>query len=265
MNKIARLRTLYPYAVSILIFGLIVNLDQTFKVALKHTGIYSGFFLTTCVLICFYWDRFAKSSRAIHTQIGLLSIALFLLHTNFQLPDGKLELALTLFFILLAVSGVFGAFISTILTKRLSHLPSQQTLDDVSQQRESIRKQAEALLLSAIKETHSDLIEQLYINHLHDFFWTLTNTSAHLFGVSHIHLYPFTFINMAHKKATKEEQAFIMKLSEFAQLKYDLDKQYTLQQANGFWRLFHKKIALCLIILVVFHSLLAISFTGLVL
>ena len=265
MNILTRLRALYPYAISMIIFTLLVNVDQTFKVALKHAGLYSGIFLTLCVFICFYWDRFAKSNRVIHTQIGLLSIALFLLHTDFNWPDGKLELFLTLMFVLLAVSGIFGAFIATTLTKRLRHLPASDMCDDIVKQREIIRKQSEAVLLKAIKSTHSELIEQLYIDHLHDYFWTRTNSSAHLFGVSQIHLYPFTFIEMALNKATTAEQTFIVQLAELAQRKFNLDKQYTSAQANDFWRLFHQKIAWCLIILVLVHSLLAISFTGLAL
>lgn len=262
-------RRLMPYGLTVIVFVMLYQLTQTLEIGLKHSGIYSGIFLLGCFLVCLLWDRFATASRAVHSQIGLLSIALFFNHSGLRLPGGIPETMLVIGFLMLGMSGLFGAFISTSLTKRLAHLPTSQTQDavapDVFCQRELLREKAESILLKTIKQTGSVEIEQLYIAHLNHYFSAPSHTFAHMIGVSPIHLTPFTFINMALKNAGVSEKAALDQLRLVAKQKFDLDKYTVLLMANDHWRICHKIIAWCSMVLVVAHALLVFSFTGVML
>jgi len=255
-------RSLFPYLITAAIAMLLLNLNHTIQIGLKHEGIYSGLFLMTCFLASLSLECFVTAKRKIHTQIGLMSIFLYFVHAGFSLPTGLVEIVLTLGYLLLAITGIFGAFLSSALARRLTHVQFRLPPDAILRERDKLGKMAEQSLLDAIAKTNSPLIERLYLTHLGGFFSKQTNLVAHVLGSSPDHLAPFTWIDVASKSGTREERAAIREIHQLAIQKFDLDRQNILQYINKYWCMFHKVVAWSLLVVTITHVSLVLSFVG---
>jgi hypothetical protein len=131
--------------------------------------------------------------RKIHIFLGYVLIAAFISHSDFSLPDTGFEWALWTGFVLVTLSGIFGAYLAwSLKTKRL--IDESIAYDRIP----SLRANLERNVHAAVADTepaaaqialpglpalpHDDWITDLYTNRLRDFFQGQRNFFAHLIG-----------------------------------------------------------------------------------
>jgi hypothetical protein len=128
--------------------------------------------------------------RKIHIFLGYLLIAAFISHSDFSLPDTGFEWALWTGFVLVTLSGIFGAYLAWSL-KAKGRIDEGVSYDRIPTLRAELAQDVHA----AVAETdqaaaqiplpgipHDAWIMDLYTNHLRDFFEGPRNFTAHLIG-----------------------------------------------------------------------------------
>lgn len=128
--------------------------------------------------------------RKIHILLGYLLVAAFVSHLDFSLPDAGFEWALWACFVLVTLSGIFGAYLSWSLKTKCrvaegisyDRIPSLRA-DLARDVHDTVAKNdptAAAIELPGLP--HDAWIMDLYTNHLRDFFQGQRNSAAHLIG-----------------------------------------------------------------------------------
>ena len=130
--------------------------------------------------------------RKLHIFLGYLLIAAFISHSDFALPDTGFEWALWAGFVLVTLSGIFGAYLAWSL-KAKGRIDEGISYDRIPSLRAELARDVHA----AVAETdpaaaqialplpglpHDAWIMDLYANHLRDFFEGPRNFTAHLIG-----------------------------------------------------------------------------------
>ena len=130
--------------------------------------------------------------RKIHIFLGYLLIAAFISHSDFSLPDTGFEWALWAGFVLVTLSGIFGAYLAWSL-KAKGRIDEGVSYDRIPSLRAELARDVHA----AVAETdpaaaqialplpglpHDAWIMDLYANHLREFFEGPRNFTAHLVG-----------------------------------------------------------------------------------
>jgi hypothetical protein len=126
--------------------------------------------------------------RKFHIFLGYLLIAAFVSHSDFSMPDTAFEWALWTSFVLVSLSGIFGAYLAWSL-KTKGRIDERVTYDRIP----TLRTELARDLHNAVVETdqaalqiplpgipHDAWITDLYANHLRDFFAGPRNFAAHL-------------------------------------------------------------------------------------
>ncbi len=126
--------------------------------------------------------RAASWLRA-HIYTGYFIIAAFALHTGFSLPDAPLEWIVWGFFILVAVSGTIGAYLSWSIPEKLSYDGEPITFERIPAFRFALAQEVETLAMQSMERTGSLAISDLYVDRLRAFLERPRNVLAHLRGV----------------------------------------------------------------------------------
>ena len=128
--------------------------------------------------------------RKIHIFLGYLLIAVFISHSDFSLPDTGFEWVLWAGFVLVTLSGIFGAYLAWSL-KTKGRIDEGVSYDRIPALRAEFARDVQAAVAEADPDAaqialpglpHDAWIMDLYTNHLRDFFQGPRNFTAHLIG-----------------------------------------------------------------------------------
>jgi hypothetical protein len=127
--------------------------------------------------------------RKIHIFLGYLLIAAFISHSDFSLPDTGFEWALWAGFVMVTLSGIFGAYLAWSL-KAKGRIDEGVSYDRIPTLRTELARDVAAVAETDLASTqialpglpHDAWIIDLYTNYLRDFFQGPRNFTAHLIG-----------------------------------------------------------------------------------
>ncbi len=126
--------------------------------------------------------------RKFHIFLGYLLIAVFVSHSDFSMPDTAFEWALWTGFVLVTLSGIFGAYLAWSLRAK-GRIDERITFDRIPTLRTELARDLHAAVAETDPATaqitlpgipHDAWIVDLYANHLRDFFAGPRNFAAHL-------------------------------------------------------------------------------------
>ncbi len=208
--------------------------------------------------------------RKIHILLGYLLIAVFISHSDFSLPDTGFEWALWAGFVLVTLSGIFGAYLAWSL-KTKGRIDEGVSYDRIPALRAELARNIEA----AVAETdpadaqialpglpHESWIMDLYTNHLRDFFQGPRNFTAHLIGSQRPlkrltdeidHLSRYVDQQSKEKLAAIEDLVVEKDRLDFARVYLGLTKG---------WLFVHVPVTYGLIVLTVLHVLVVYAFSS---
>ncbi len=241
-------------------------------ISLHHTAIFTGLaLLGTCLGLALFNSRkklpFLPLLRAatwtqFHIYAGWFSIFLFLLHTGLRWPDGLFESLLASVFTLVALSGVFGLYLSRTLPARLTHHGENVIYERIPALRSKLQRDVEALVLKSVEDTKSCTIADFYATRLksyfdrpRNFFYYLTRGQAPLKNI-------LSEIRLLERYTNEREHAILAELTECLQAKENLDFQLAGQGLLKYWLFVHIPLTASLLLLGAFHGLLVFYFAG---
>ncbi len=197
-----------------------------------------------------------------HIYAGFLAIVLFVVHVGLRIPDGWLETALEIVFVLVAGSGVVGLAISRSFARRLTRRGEEVVFERIPIFIAQLREEAEDLALRSAKETGSTTIADFYIDRLMLFFSAPRNFPFHLMDSNRALFALLTDIGDMERYLNPKEREFSEQLRWLVQKKDELDYHYALQATLKGWLFVHVPLTYGLLILVVLHVVLVFALTG---
>jgi hypothetical protein len=116
-----------------------------------------------------------------HAYVGVFAAVIFMLHTQGRYPDGVFDRVLWFFFVLVALSGFFGLWLSRVLPHRMRSRGEAVLFERIPVYRARLAAEVEALAARSVKESGSPVIAELYSARIRRFLAGNGSTIGHIF------------------------------------------------------------------------------------
>jgi hypothetical protein len=197
-----------------------------------------------------------------HIYGGWLSVVLFAIHLGFKLPNGWFELTLGTLYLVVAVSGVLGLFLSRFLPRRLTTRGGEVIFEQIPTIRRHIQEQAQTLALAALPLSGSSGLADFYVDRLKDFFESPPAFFRQLMGDRRSLNEIIKETGDLKRFLAPVEREHLEKLTELAERKDRLDFHYVGQLTLKLWLFVHIPFTYSLLLFTLAHIVLVYSFTG---
>ncbi len=271
LNTLAR-RPLRLWLAAGLAAVAVVGAHHVLRATLRPAALWTGGILYALVLgLALFNGRkklpFLPLARAstwlqIHVWAGWLSLLVFLLHTSWHWPHGRLEQMVGAVFVLTAASGVFGWHLSRLLPPRLTRSGEPLTYERVPEFRQAIRRQVEELVRAAEKKTESSTLGDFYLEHLSAYLDRQPYLLSPLRGGGRAHHAIMARLEAIERYLHPDERADAARLREWIEAKRNLDIQYAGQRLLRLWLFVHIPATYALLLLGAVHGWIAFSYSG---
>lgn len=208
--------------------------------------------------------------RSFHIFLGYLLIAAFISHSDFSLPDTGFEWALWTGFVLVALSGIVGTYLSWSLETK-GRIDEGVTYDRIPDRRVELARDVhaavartepsvEALALPA--PPYDAWIVDLYTIHLRDFLQGPRNYTAHLIGSQRPLKRLTDEIDNLSPYVDAPNQAKLAAIKNLVVEKDQLDFARVYLGLSRAWLFVHVPVTYALIVLGVLHVLVVYAFSS---
>lgn len=241
------------------------------EIGLRPTAVWSGLALLAVVLGLTLFNArkklpFLPLIRAsvwmrIHSYAGWFAAILFLLHIQFRVPRGTLEIALALLFVGVTLSGIVGLSLSRLLPARLTRHGEEVIFERIPALRLQLRARVEALVVSSVAETDSSTLADFYAARLANYFARPRDWWRHVIGSDgplHERLIGLAALD---RYLNDKERPLAAAIAECIRAKDNLDHSRACQSLLKGWLFTHIPLTHALIIVAVVHGVLAWAFT----
>jgi hypothetical protein len=239
--------------------------------SLRAAALFTGAVLFfTCVGLAFFNARKklpfipllkASTWTQFHIYAGWFSVAVFLVHTGFRIPNGRFETALYIVFSAVALSGVFGLIISRVYPQKLRMHGENVMYERIPALRHQLQKDTEQVIWKSIQETKSFTLAKFYESRLKKFFAQQQNTFGHLIGSEAAFNRLNEELQQLQRYMVPAERTFLAEIIECVAAKDNLDQQRACQGMLKYWLFVHIPLTFSLLLLGGLHGLLALSFS----
>ena len=198
----------------------------------------------------------------LHIYVGYLVVALFIVHTQFRLPDSMFEWVLWGLFVVTAVSGVVSAYLSSAVPGKLDLGGRDIEFDAVPVEREKLANEAASLAEHAASDARLRPIAEFYVANLHSFF------ERPKYVLQHMRHSPRPLRSLTEKLNTLERylddsgREHLQVVRQLIVRKFYLDFQYSQQLLLQWWLFVHVPATYGLIVAVVVHVAQSYAFTA---
>ncbi len=194
-----------------------------------------------------------------HVYVGLFALGVYWLHVPTLLASGTFEFSLSLLFLLVSGSGVYGIYASRSVPKKLSAIERSHPFKQVSQIRKQIARQASELWAELNRPAEMEMLARYYSTNLNPYFshrpslsYVMTPTHTRrqrlLDGLSELDRFLET-----------EGRAVANRLATLVRRRADLDYEFAMRLRIRLWLLAHGVLSIALLIGVVIHTLMAVT------
>lgn len=208
--------------------------------------------------------------RKIHILLGYLLIAVFILHSDFSLPDTAFEWALWAAFVLVALSGIFGTYLAwSLQTKR--RIDESIGYDRIPARRAELARDVHAVVaktdpaaaaIALPAPPYDAWITDLYTNHLRDFFQGPRNVTAHLIGSQRPLKLLTDEIDNLSRYVDQQSQEKLAAIKDLVIEKDRLDFASVYLGLTRAWLFVHVPVTYTLIVLTVMHILVVYAYSS---
>lgn len=253
-------------------FGLFFLEDRRRDIALHDNQFFSGWTLFAClaVMMLLGWRKkvvilpFGRVRfwLLVHYYVGFLAVAVFVVHSRFQLPGSLLHWMLWGLFVLVSLSGLAGATISKIVPPRLEAQGERILFDRIPLFRAQIAEQAEAIARDSVQDGNTRSIAKLYANTLSDYFAGPRNKLAHLAASKVPQARLLGQLSAIERYLDDAGKARLQKMRELVEAKSNLDFHYSNGGLMRLWLFLHVPATYALVVAITIHVVLEYAFAA---
>lgn len=253
------------------VFGLFYVWNSLYDAALRDAQFFNGWALAACIAIMMLLTMrkrvvilpFGRVRfwLLVHYYLSILTVGAFLLHTRFKLPDSLLEWLLWSLFVLVAISGIFGAFISRSIPPRLEAHGERIMLERIPVFRNQLAAEAEAVARESVGDGTAS-IARLYVDVLGNYFAGPRNIVAHLRS-SRVPLNRIMDeLASIERYLDDGGKSRLARMRELVETKDNLDFQYANAGLLRLWPFLHLPPTYAMLVIAVVHVILAYAFSA---
>lgn len=254
---------------AIILFALYWALE-VFRLAFGDQSWLSGWVLISLVTLLALYNVRKKlsfsplgSNRAwlqLHIYTGIGAIFIFLMHINWQLPNGLLEGLLAIIFTLICLSGLIGIWFSRRLTHLLSNQDEQLVYERLPALNNHLRLAVEEMIQTSVDETKSDTLATWYTNKMAKRFGQPRMEYGYLLRrQSQLQIYNEELDHIKRYMNTQELE-YAQLMTEFLAQKHKIDTQYTAKHILKSWLFLHIPLSASLLLIMLAHVVLVYGF-----
>lgn len=196
----------------------------------------------------------------LHIYIGLTTFVIFGLHVKWRIPDGGLELLLTALYFFVALSGVYGLYITRILPKRLTAINEEIIFERIPAFRLKLAQQARAIVLEACES--SEVLAKFYANRLIYFFERPRSLAYNVSPSGGRKRQLVGEIEGLDRFLGEDQRVASRKLAALVRQKDDLDFHRAIQGRLKIWLFAHIGVTYSLLVVAIVHGVMAHAFSG---
>jgi hypothetical protein len=211
--------------------------------------------------------------RRTHIFLGYVLIAAFISHADFSLPDTGFEWALWAGFVVVALSGIFGAYLGWSL-KAKRRIDEGVSYDRIPSLRAALARDVHTAVVDTDPAAaqialpglpglpHDAWIMDLYTTHLRDFFQGPRNFTAHLIGSQRPLKRLIDEIDNLSRYVDHQSQEKIAAIKSLVIEKDRLDFAHAYLGLSRGWLFVHVPVTYALIVLSVLHILVVYAYSS---
>jgi len=234
-----------------------------YETGFRDPRFFDGWVLVACIVVLTLFNVRKKLAMLplgkaaawmqAHIYAGWIAVGTFALHTELSLPDAPLEWALWVVFLIVALSGVIGVYLTRSLPPKLEAHEERVLFERIPQFRSQLAREVGDLAIGSVNEAGSMTISDLYINTLHEFFARPQNLLLHLRGSRRPLIRICSEIDKLERYLDATGKEILARIKNCVITKDALDFQYANQGALKFWLFIHIPATYGLITLAIAH------------
>lgn len=259
--------------IAVLICGFVaITTLEVIDLSIQVQQYYSGWLMVflMVILVSFYIKKrlavIALGSGSLwaqwHYYIGMFLFLVYLKHVEYTFPDGVIEVSITIFYLIVSFSGVFGVFVNRVFARRISYLDEEIIFERIPLHLKKLQRDVEAVIVKSVENSGSTTLSDYYFSNLavffnkHHFFFT------HLLGSNYGFLRVKDGLGKQIRYLNKKEAEYALELDSMLHKKNLLDTHFALQRVLKYWGLLHFPMAMILILVTLVHIVLVYAFRG---
>ena len=198
----------------------------------------------------------------VHIYTGLATAGLFVFHTPWRWPNGKLESLLAMLYIATFVSGVIGLYWTRSLPRRLSRLGQEVVYERIAALRGRIRERAQTSVLAVVRTGGATTLGEFYNLRLHEYFSAHRGWRYRLLPDSRLRKTLLAELTEQTRYLSDDERKTAEALFSLVRERDDLDYAEALQWRLRAWLFVHIALTYPLMIAAGMHAWTAHLFSG---
>lgn len=195
-----------------------------------------------------------------HIYVGLSTFVIFAFHIGWKIPNGMFETFLAMLYLSVALSGVYGLYVTRVMPKRLSALQEEIIYERIPGFRIQIARQTRELVLQACETT--DVLAKFYVNKLAMFFEQPRGLAYMISPTGHRRRHLISEIQNLDRYLGPDQRKIGEQLKVLVKQKDDLDFHSAIQGRLKFWLFLHIGMTYSLVIVGILHGIMAHAFAG---
>jgi len=243
-----------------------------YHLALRDTSFLTGWLLVAAfVTLAAYNARkklpFIPLARSaswlqLHAWLGLVTVAVFLMHAGLTWPTGVLDTLLWLLFVGLLASGIFGLLISRLAPRALTGHGERILFERIPGFRAELAREVEELATASVRELGSGTIASYYSRRLRPFFARPRHLLRHLAGSAAPVRRLQRELRALHRYLSDDGRATVDEIEDRVVAKDNLDFQYAWQGLLKGWLFTHIPLTYAAGIVTVVHIVFVYAFAS---
>ncbi|MGI9472253.1 MAG: hypothetical protein ACR2NZ_12000 [Rubripirellula sp.] len=198
----------------------------------------------------------------VHIYTGLFAAGVYWMHVPSLIGNGVFECSLSLLFLLVTASGLYGLYASRTLPKRLTAVEGQHRFDRVDWHRNQIADHARNLLDELSDQAGIPVLGSYYGKYLNPFFNSRPSFAYVLMPTGARRRRLLNGLNDLNRYLESEDRGTSGRFAALVRRRDDLDYQFALQLRLRWWVAFHSMFSLALVVGGIIHAIMAVRFAA---
>ena len=204
----------------------------------------------------------ASTWTQVHIYTGLFCCGVYLLHVPNLIGGGIFESGLSIVFLLVTASGLYGIVASRTYPRRLTAVEGQYRFDQIDWHRCEIAETANQVLDQTAEPTSANVLKSYFRNELDPFFQSGPSLAYVAFPTGRRRQRLLNGLRELDRYIESEGRRAAGRIAALIRRRDDLDYQYALQLRLRAWVCFHSLASVALLAGGAAHAVIAWRFSG---
>lgn len=255
--------------VALAFVALIVWIQES---RLAHTSFFTGTLLLGSILVLMLLGVRRRipvlalgnvsTWTQVHIYTALFSLGVYVLHVPVLIGSGTFESGLSILFLSVAASGIYGLVASRTIPKQLTAIQGEQRFDQIPWFRQQIAIKAGQVLIDITERTSAGVIERLYETELEPYFSSGPSLAYLAVPSGRRRRRLLSNLKEIDRYLETEGRATAGRFAGLVRRRDDLDYQFAMQLRLRLWLVIHCLLSVALVAGGIVHATIAWRFAG---